>query len=213
MNEEKLLRLSGFACLLTAILLPSWWVSLGLFLPVKETSENFDLIVIHPNWIPVNIIGLLGTIVWAFSLLGLNLYQWKDSRIFGFIGFVLAEVGIILYACIQYYETFIWPVVAQYNPTLVKFDGALVFGDAVILIPLIISGVILAIGHVLLGIDLLRRRVFPSFIVLMLIIGAVVFGNGVVFSIRTVGIVFFTIAMLYIGSKIYKSNKAFEGDT
>jgi len=104
-----------------------------------------------------------------------------------------------MFACIQYYETFLWPVVARYNPELLKLDGPLVFGDKLILVPLIISGVMLGLGYIMLGIDLLSNRALPKLAVIMLMFGALVFGNGVVFPIRTLGLLILSSAMIWIG--------------
>ena len=199
MNRSSILKILATANVTVGILLPLWWICMGFGLPVKEAAADFDMLITHANWVPVNLIGMAACLVWLLSLPSLLLFAYERSGILAFPGTVCAGIGAALFTAIQYYETFIWPVVARTNPELLKIDGALVFGSRLVLAPLLFSGVILGIGYLLLGIDLIQKRRLPRPVVLMLTIGGIVFGNGIVVPVRTLGMLSFAAAMVWIG--------------
>jgi len=123
----------------------------------------------------------------------------------GFIGLILTSTGLILYTSIQYYETLLWPAAAQVNPELLQTTGALVSGDIGVMSGLIISGAFFGIGYILFGISTLQTNAYPKIPVWFLIIGAPVFGNGIVFPIRTVGLVLFCIGTIWLANSIRKN--------
>ncbi len=202
MHIKKTLANTNIA---VGVLLPLWWILMGIGLPVSEAINNFDVLIVHPNWVPINLVGLVGCILWFISVPSFFLYKHEKAGWARFIGTVLVGVGVVLFTCIQYYETFLWPTVAKSNPELVKIEGALVFGAPLIVVPLVISGVVLGVGYIVLGISLFKSRVLPVPTILLLTFGAVIFGNGIVFSIRTIGMLAFVIALIWIGNIMRKS--------
>ena len=113
MTDKDINRFSGVIHIISGIIFLAWWLSMGLLLPQAEAMENFNVIVTHSNWVPINVIGLIAVMLWSLSFyLQYNSFSKKLSKT-GFIGFVSGQIGIIWFACIQYYETFIWPIVGQ----------------------------------------------------------------------------------------------------
>lgn len=184
-----------------------WWLLMGLLLPQAAAKDNFDTIVTHSNWIPINLIGFVAVLMWSLSFFLIFLIKSDKIKTRGIVGFILGEIGIVWYACIQYYETFIWPVVGRQYPEMVKIEGALVFGDTTVLIPLLLSGVFLGLGYILICIDLFKEKIFSKGVIWMLLIGALVFGNGIVIGIRTIGLILFVLAFIKIGFVFIKEAK------
>jgi len=207
MNQKKLIKLGGILNILTGLSLILWWILMGLLLPQSAAKDNFDTIVTHSNWIPINIIGFVAVLMWSLSFFLIILIKSDYITKRGIVGFILGEIGIVWFACIQYYETFIWPVVGSYYPEMVEIDGALVFGSNILIIPLLLSGVFLGIGYILISIDFIKEKIFPKAIVWLLLIGVLLFGNGLLIPVRTLGVLFFTIALFRIGCILNKELK------
>lgn len=204
MTEKFLARFGGATNIIAGSLLLLWWILMGIMLPQAEAMENFNLIVTHSNWIPINIIGFISVLIFSISLFLLYKIISEQLNKTGFIGFILGEIGIIWFACIQYYETFIWPLVGQLHPELVKIEGALVFGNYLLMVPLIISGLVLGIGYLLFCIDLLKHNIIQRHIVWFLLIGVLLFGNGIMIPIRTIGLILLVYSLIRVGLLQYK---------
>ena len=205
MVNKKLIQIGGILSILTGVLMTVWWVLMGILLPQSAAKDNFDVIINHANWIPINIIGFAGALAWSISFFMIFLINSNKLKIRGIVGFIIGEIGIIWFTCIQYYETFIWPVIGKYDPNMIKIDGALVFGDSTLIIPLILSGLFLGIGYVLICIEFLKENIFPKKVIWMLLIGVLVFGNGLIIGIRTIGLLLLVIALFQIGEVIIGS--------
>jgi len=198
-------RFLGICCAAGGAGLLLWWSSMGAFLPIAESANNWDAMVTHPNWVPVNLLGLAAVIALALGLPGIFIRGARGRGVLGFTGLILAEIGAMLFAAIQYYETFIWPVAGRLHPDLVQIKGPLVFGDTLVIAPLIASGAFLGLGCILLGIALIRSRVFPRFACWMLLFGAPIFANGVLFPIRSLGLLPFAAATIWMGVLLARS--------
>lgn len=207
MQETVRLRLFSALQIVAVGLLVLWWIALGVLLPVAEAATHFETMILHSNWVPVNVVGLIGCLLLILTVPVLHCHIQEKRSTLGFAGLIVAEIGLVMFTCIQYYETFLWPVVAQTNPELVSFDGPLVFGAPLVLVPLILSGIFLGAGYILLGIALYIERAVPRYAAILLIAGAVLFGNGVVFPVRTLGLFLFAIATVICGVAILKSNR------
>jgi hypothetical protein len=112
---------------------------------------------------------------------------------YGFPGLLLASTGLILFTAIKYYETFIWPAAGQINPELLEKKGAFVSGNSNVVWGLLISGIILGAGYLLFGWSAIRTKMYPLTPLLFLMSGSVVFGNSMLFPVRTGGLILFVI--------------------
>lgn len=198
MSSQPYLRILTILYLLSFVLLLVWWFAVGLLLPV---SGPFEDLVRHELWLPVNAVGLVACLLWAVSLPALFLFRFEAARTIGFAGLIVAECGVVLFASIQDHETFLWPVAAEHAPELVSLEGALVFADLRVMIPLVVSGALLALGFLLLAVDLIKRGVFPLVAVCFWVGGVVVFGNGVAIPVQHVG--FARVLRLGVVSRAY----------
>jgi hypothetical protein len=171
-----------------------------LLLPIADATNNFKNLILDNNWVVINIIGLISILLLTLGFPGFYLKCYEKFNKLGFIGLILASTGLILYTCIQYYETLIWPAAAQINPELIQVKGALVSGDSIVVAGLFVSGAFLGIGYILFGISAIQTKYFSRIPLWFIIIGAPVFGNGIMFPIRTVGI------LLYCAGTIWLAN-------
>ena len=204
MKVTNIIRTEGALSLVGAAGILIWWFMMPIFLPIGDAAEQFQNLVLDPEWIAVNLVGLISIL---FMILGFPGFYIKHYDIYhtpGFIGLIVALTGLILYAAIQYYETIIWPAAAHYNPELLQVKGALVSGDPLVAAGLLVSGVILGAGYILFGIASFRARSFPKVPVWFLIFGAPLFGNGILFPVRTVGIILFATGTIWMAIAIRK---------
>ncbi len=205
MNTNNAVRIAGLLSMIGGIGLITWWFLMPIFLPISDAVANFKNLVLNTNWIPVNIIGLISMLLLTLGFPGFYLKNSERFCKLGFTGLIIASIGLILYTSIQYYETIIWPAAAQTNPELVQVKGALVSGDSTVVAGLLVSGVFLSIGYILFGIFALQTKTFSKIPVWLLIVGTPLFGVGVAFIIRTVGILMFGIGTIWLANNIRKN--------
>lgn len=192
------LNIAGSVGLLT------WWILFPVLLPVGEASQNFQNLVLDNNWTAINLVGLLSCLLLCLGLPGIFLARHRHFKWYGFWGLLIACTGLILFTAIQYYETLIWPAAAQIYPEMLHAKGALVSGNSAVVTGLVVSGIVLGSGYVLFGITALKTRLFKKVAIWMLMIGAVVFGNGIVFPARTIGLILFVAGTIWLSVSIRK---------
>ena len=205
MKSTQIFRLLALSGIIGCAGLFLWWFLMPAFLPVGDATDNFQNLVLDSDWIWVNLIGLISILFLIPGVPGYYLKLNDKTNKVGFAGLATATTGLVLYACIQYYETIIWPVVAQINPDMVAVDGALVSGNEIVVAGLLISGAVLGVGFILYGIGLLKTREFPNIPVWFMIVGAPVFGVGVVFPVRTIGLILFCTGLFWLSMILRRS--------
>ena len=114
-------------------------------------------------------------LVWTLCLVALSqLYprlaslRSVDGKALPAAVLVLAGVGAGLDACTRFVSAFVTPYLAERQPSLV--DSA---PDAILLVPLLATGVVAMIGTAALGVTAWRRRVFPRAAAVLLVVGGV----------------------------------------
>jgi hypothetical protein len=182
-----------------------WWFLFPLLLPISDASGDFQNLILDPDWVAVNLIGLLSCLFLCLGLPGIFVAHQEKFSLSGFAGLLLAVAGLILFTAIQYYETLVWPVVAGVQPEMVRADGALVSGHKLVVSGLLVSGFILGAGYLLFGAASLRARLYPRIPLWFLMLGAVVFGNGILFPVRTAGVILFMSGNIWLSVRIRKS--------
>ena len=205
MNINQIVRIEGMLSIIGAAGLLLWWFLMPVFLPIIDASDHFQNLILNHNWVWINLIGLMSTLLLTIGFPGFYLKNRENFNNLGFYAVIITSIGLILFTCIQYYETLLWPAAAKINPELLQVDGALVSGDQGVAIGLIGSGAFLGIGYMLFGISALRIKSYPKIPLWFLMIGALVFGNGIVFTLRTVGLLLFCIGTIWLSSSIRKN--------
>ncbi len=161
-------RWSG-GCLIVAAL---------LILPVIVHPDIFqttlaDAALETPLWVPLHAGLVLAAIL---SLLGLfGLYAGHADRLgrLGAVGFILAVPGLVMAACLFYWEAFLLPVIAAHAPEVFAWDGPLVTSWAA-LFSASLAG-LWVVGLALFGLALWRSAVVPAGAALTLTVSAVAF--------------------------------------
>jgi hypothetical protein len=207
MKTEKINRTTLLFSLLGSIGLLVWWFLMPIFLPLADSANDFQVLILDKDWIYINMIGLFATLLVTLGFPGFYLAKYKNLNRPGFTGLVLASAGLILFTGIQYYETLLWPAAAQADSELLKVEGELVSGNAGLVAGLLISGLVLGLGYILFGISALRSGVFPKIPVWFLIVGAPVFGNGILLPVRTFGLLLFCSGIIWLAILLLKENK------
>ena len=204
MKTTYIIRADGTLSLIGAAGILIWWFMMPLFLPTGEAADHFQNLVLDPDWIAVSLVGLISILFLILGFPGFFIKHYDRYHTSGFIGLLVSIAGLILYASVQYYETIIWPASAQIDPELLQVKGALVSGDPLVVAGLLVSGVILGAGYILFGIDSLRTGSFPKVPVWFLIVGAPLFGNGILFPVRTMGLILFATGIIWMAIIIRK---------
>ncbi|MCG8577228.1 MAG: hypothetical protein MI810_20260 [Flavobacteriales bacterium] len=207
MKIDSIIRIECKLSIIGAIGLLVWWFLMPIFLPVADALDNFQNLILDDNWIPINTIGLISILLVTIGFPGFYLKNYLNFKTLGFYGLITASIGLILFTSIQYYETLLWPAAVKINPDLLQVKGALVSGDTRVVVGLVASGIFLGIGYILFGISALQTNTYPKIPLWILIVGAVVFGNGIAFPIRTVGLLLFCIGTIWLAIRLLKDEK------
>jgi len=200
--DFKLIRLSGLLIILESTLFLLWWVLLGTLLP--GNVQLVDL-VLDDNWVFVNMIGLIAAVLVPLCLVGLYAKQVEKAGVLGFLGFLFASIGSVLFASLQFEETISWPVLATEAPTLLDIQGPLMTNQVSTTIYLIM-GLLYIVGFILFGISTMRAGVLNRWAALLVIIGAPIFGAGLYLPVfvRTIGVVLYAVGFAWLGYILWK---------
>jgi len=204
MGYSKLKRWNGLFNIVIPFFFLLWW---GLMGGLTVSSGNLNIttlaLVRLPGYQLQSLVGLIACILAPIGILGLYIPHAEKVGKLGLAGCLLSCLGVILYGCMQYDETFTWPILAAKAPTLLEPQGLMAnpafFGS------FIFMGVLLALGLILLGIAFFRARVFPRWAVICFSAGATLFGIGMAVIFRTVGLVAWVVGWGWMGYLLWMS--------
>jgi hypothetical protein len=111
-----------------------------------------------PFWVAMHAALLLSAVLSMGGLIGLYAAHHDRLGRLGAVGVALAVVGLVLAACVLYFEAFLMPEVARHDPDLFAWDGPLIASWGVRLSTL--AGLWL-IGLVVVGFALARSGIVP----------------------------------------------------
>jgi hypothetical protein len=188
-----MLAVSGF-------LLIIWWILLGVSQMISGSGGSLSQLVQTPTWIPINIIGLIASLLLVMGLMRILFEDKSILGIFGFLGFIICILGVVLFASLQFDETFIWPLLATHADSLLEIEGPM-FTSPGFLAAYIIMGILFAVGFIFIAIQSLRRNIFPKIPSIFMIIGAPIYGAGlyVPLMVRTIGLILLVISFIWVG--------------
>jgi hypothetical protein len=203
MNYSKLIRWSGVLNIFTCGLFLLWWVLMGLITLSSGNLNITTLELVRQNGYQIqSVIGLVACLLAPIGIMGLYLpYAEKVGKL-GLAGCLLSCIGVILYGCMQFDETFTWPVLAAQAPALLGTGGLM--SNAAYLSIFILMGLVLAIGFILFGIAYWRARIFPRWAVVFFAVGATLFGIGMAIPIRTIGLALWVIGWGWMGCLLWR---------
>jgi hypothetical protein len=134
MINKNFFRITGLANILSAVFLLLFWFLYALLLPISEVPTNYHLLILDPDWLIVNGLGVIGFVLALVGILGIFFKQFNDLTELGMVGFLITFVGQILYNAGIYYETFIWPVLAESDPNLINLSNGPIYTNPVFFI-------------------------------------------------------------------------------
>ncbi len=172
LNEKLLLtifRWGGISNIVGGLLVAIAYLSH----PHYETPE----VIGSDYWLWTHVIFVFSLLFGIYGLIGLMVHSLPTGKAVGLIGYVVAITSLILISGLNYYETFINPVVATEAPQFVeKYGAGLTIGLVRIVFPA--TGGLFVLGYILFASDLLRSRQLGGGAPTLMIIGVVVFGAG-----------------------------------
>jgi hypothetical protein len=167
-------------------------------------------VVMGGFWLLVHVLFVFSLLFGIFGLFAMIAYHGQQGGRLGFTGFLMAATGLILIFGLNYFETFIIPVVAREAPAFVdKYGAGETAGAVAYIFPL--TGVLFIAGYVCLSIDFLRFRSLNHGGPILTIIGVLVFGIGLsgflpMFVVKA-GAVIFALGLIWLGRELWKSKK------
>jgi len=205
MMNKNFFRVTGIANIVSAVCLLLFWFLYALLLPIDEVATNYHLLILDPDWLLVNGLGVIGFVLVLVGILGIFFKQFNELTLLGMFGFLITVVGLVLYNAGMYYETFIWPILAVSDPNLVTLSTGPIYSNPVFFMMQILSGSIYAIGFLIFGISTYKTKSFSKWAILLLVIGVVLFIPGFFpYAVRTVGIIAYAIGLIWVGYMLIK---------
>jgi hypothetical protein len=204
---KNFFRISGLANVISAVSLLSFWFLYAILLPINEVPTNYHLLLLDPDWLLVNGLGVMGFVLALVGVLGIFFKQFNELSELGMLGFLVTFVGQILYTASIYYETFIWPILAASDPTLINLSTGPIYANPIFSIMLIIAGSMYGFGFLIFGYSTYKTDSFPKGAILILVIGVGIFTPGFFpYIVRTVGIIAYAIGLIWAGYVLMKQN-------
>ena len=205
MSSTKLFRLSGISLLLgAAVSVIAGVMTLFLDISLSASPKTIQ----SPLWPTFWSLTFVGIVLVLLGLPALYLRQARGrGGMVGLIGVVLVALGSFLGMATTAYFVSILPLLAEKAPNLINagYETSLaVFGLG--------ATVLGIIGPLLLGIAVIRAKVFPALVGILLMVSAVLspvttFSSGVLFAlIGLVGIVSAAMAYGWVGMILTKQH-------
>lgn len=200
MKKESIANVFSIMLVISGILFIIWWILLGVSQMIGSSGGSLSQLVQSPSWIPINIIGLVASLLLVMGLMRILFGNESSLGIFGFLGFIICILGVVLFTSLQFDETFVWPLLATYADSLLEIEGPM-FTNPGFLAAYIIMGILFALGFIFIAVQSLRRNIFPKIPSILMIIGAPIFGGGlyVPLMVRTIGLILLGISFIWVG--------------
>ena len=203
MTTSSLYRLSGITLIIASLLTVVSNIALTLFFPNSgPTVPPSD--VMSPLWSPIGIIGFVGGVLLLFGLVGLYLRQAKPTGVMGLVGFLLTFLGVLFASIVAgFFFISVLPYLATKGASAIEdgFSMVALFGLG--------GGVLLFLGTILLGISIMRARIFPRLAGIFILVGgilspAAILGlNLVVSLIGSLSTILLVLGFVWIGSILF----------
>jgi hypothetical protein len=203
MTTAKLQAWGGYLTAIVGIFLVLFGILPIIMLPTAEPLLKW---VLDPDWTLLNGLALIMTVLTPLALISLYATQVEESRKLGFIGFVMASIGSVLFSSVQFDEALLWRIFAEEAPALLDTSGPMFTNPGFSTIYLAM-GVLYILGFILFGIATLRGGVFPKVAAILLILGVPLFASGKFLPqfIRTIGAILAGVGLIWMGLSMSRS--------
>lgn len=198
------IKWSGYFNIASGVLLLLFWYLYAILLPYGQLSSTLSLLVLNRNWSLINVLGSAGALSGIVGLVGLFISLEGQLSKIAVFGFVIALIGSILMFIALLRDTLLWPILANYDPSLLDFSGP-IYTSKTFLPFFIFSGALYTIGNIIFGLVIANSNLYPLWAGHFLAWGALLFIMGLVFGgwqvyIRSVGITALSISLIWIGN-------------
>ena len=189
MPSSTLVRLGGFAAVGAGVLFviaELLYLVVGLEGTISVETASSGAFLFQ------GLLFLLAGILLLGGLVGIYASRSEEMGTLGLVGFLIAFVGSALAVGAFWDVTFVPPALARDAPELLGTDP-----PPIILVANSASFALLALGWLLLGLTVLRARVYPRVVAVLLMVGAVLAFFPLPFST-----VVFGLAVAWMGSAL-----------
>ena len=163
MSAKTLYRVSGLALLLGAVLL-----IVTNILESTVFSSNDPQQLTNPIAQMVTLINVIGSLLLVFGLPGIVARQASRGGWLSLVGFVFTLLGGFLFTSLSLVNLIILPWLAQAAPKLAASNG-----PGTLFTAYLVAGIAFALGGILLGIAIIRAKIWSRWAGILLIVGAV----------------------------------------
>ncbi len=180
-----------------------WWWSFSLILPDADFSaviNNYPGIIKNPLWIPINLFQLIGITSLVLFFNDFSAVKFKKNFI-DIISKILFTIGLVLFSGIAFYETILWPIVADNAPEILDLRNSPIYAS-----PLYLTTTGIAILFFMLGGLSIGNKIRHDFRITGIIFstGLVIFCLGylagpVRYIVQSIGLSAWTLALIYTG--------------
>ena len=200
MKKESITNVFSLMLVISGILFIIWWILLGISQMLGSSGGSLSQLVQSPSWVPINIIGLIASLLLVMGLMSILFGEKSSLGKFGFLGFIICIIGVVLFTSLQFDETFVWPLLAAYADSLLEINGPM-FANPGFVSVYIIMGILFALGFIFIAFQSLSRNIFPRIPSIFMIIGAPIFGGGlyVPLMVRTIGLILLGGSFIWVG--------------
>jgi hypothetical protein len=204
-KKESIANVFSIMLVISGILSIIWWILLGISQMIGGSGGSLSQLVQSSSWIPINIVGLIALILLVMGLMRILFGDESNLDIFGVLGFIICIFGVVLFTSLQFDETFVWPLLATHADSLLEIEGPM-FTNPAFFAAYIIMGILYALGFIFIAVQSLRRNMFPKIPSILMIIGAPMFGAGLLvpLMVRTIGIISLGISFIWAGFFTFK---------
>ena len=204
MIHKGFIEFGGWINILAGLLFLSFWLLYVLLLPYNQLTDTLEILVVDSDWFMVNTFGIAGALLGILGLPWLYFAQRDQINGWGTTGFILSLAGSALLLPPLVWDSMLWPVIAEQDPTLLRFDGP-IYSSRLFLPYFIGAGVVHCLGFVLFGWGTFRTGILGKYPPLITATGALFFDLGslagpVQVYPRTLGLVLFAGGMIWLGA-------------
>jgi hypothetical protein len=203
--NDKFSKFSGSSCIIGSVLLFLSWSAIGLLTLKEQIADDYIRMASSSYWTPINTIILLSFILIAIGIIGIYFRQSEKSSWWKLTGFVFSMIGVILFICIQLYETFFWPSRITREP-LIYVQVSDLPGNVFVNWLGILQGVFWRIGFFVFGAFTTGSGHFPKWAGYVFMVGAVAFGMNIIIFVKVLILALFCTGLFGLGLALWSDN-------
>ena len=158
MSSSDLIRWSGVAAVAGAVLLVVSALVSILGVDFSNLSKNPAALIF------ASLLGMLAAVLLLLGLVGLYASQARAAGVLGLVGFLLAFLGTVFVAGFDWAGAFLLPNVADEASRIAEATPP----------GFVVTFLLFAVGWLVFGLAMLRARIYPRVVALVLVAGALI---------------------------------------